>query len=270
MEKILLQRGIEVLSKKEDILPELTSYTEVKESFYHLLKKYAFRIFLRDIIKYRDNLTLEAMSRYPSIPKAKEYLEFLIKNRFIYKEEEKFKLSTNCPGSFGELLEWLVAEIFHREFSAPAIWGVKLKNTNRGGDFDVLTSLSGKLLYIEVKSSPPKGIHMEEIEEFLYRITEISPEMAILFDDTKLRMKDKLVPLTEEAIYNVFKKKLKFRRLLPESELFSLNNCLFIMNSKPDIIQNFRLCIRRFFETTSLYLLLRKGEKQDGKNFKSF
>ena len=67
-----------------------------------------------------------------------------------------------------------------------------------GGDYDVLSWVERNLLYLEVKSSPPKHIEGIEIGAFLDRIEALMPNFAILLVDTELRMKDKLVPLFEE------------------------------------------------------------------------
>ncbi|NIT99503.1 MAG: hypothetical protein GWN01_00720, partial [Nitrosopumilaceae archaeon] len=69
-----------------------------------------------------------------------------------------------------------------------------------GGDFDVLASWLGKLLYIESKSAPPKGIHNPEISAFLERVQNTKPDLAIFINDTHLRVKDKIVLMFEEEL----------------------------------------------------------------------
>ena len=58
------------------------------------------------------------------------------------------------------------------------------------------------MVYVEIKSSPPRGIERGEIGSFLARITDLLPDIAFLFNDTQLRMKDKIVLMFEEELYD--------------------------------------------------------------------
>ena len=64
-----------------------------------------------------------------------------------------------------------------------------------GGDYDVLGRLDGALVYLEVKSSPPKQVYDSEVRAFLDRVEDLAPDLAVFLMDTELRMKDKLVPM---------------------------------------------------------------------------
>jgi len=55
-------------------------------------------------------------------------------------------------------------------FSIPSISNVKIKGLSTGGDFDIFFLLLGKLSYLEIKSSPPNNISIEEIENFIKRV----------------------------------------------------------------------------------------------------
>jgi len=112
-----------------------------------------------------------------------------------------------------------------------------------GGDYDVLAKLDGSLLYVEVKSSPPKQVTDSEIAAFLARVEDLSPEIAVFLMDTELRMKDKVVPMFEQALAN--------RRGLPpavvriERELFHIQERIFIVNAKESIVRNLERTISR-------------------------
>ena len=97
-----------------------------------------------------------------------------------------------------------LCEIFRREFAAEAAWGVKFKRPRVGGDYDVIAKIDGSILYMEVKSSPPKQIYNSEIAAFLDRTSDLSPEISVFFMDTELRMKDKIVPMFEEELRKRF------------------------------------------------------------------
>jgi len=49
-----------------------------------------------------------------------------------------------------------MAEVLRREFSCPALYGLRCRGGRHGGDYDVVALMEGWLLYMEVKSSPRK------------------------------------------------------------------------------------------------------------------
>jgi len=140
--------------------------------------------------------------------------------------------------------------MFKREFASPSIYGVKLKKTSSGGDYDVIAAWNQRLVYVEVKSSPPKGIETSEISTFFSRLEDLLPDVAFLFNDTQLRMKDKLVVMFEEELEKRHGKKAKtlypVERLI--DELFHVQNRIFIVNSKKDIAENFKICLRHHLQ----------------------
>jgi len=72
--------------------------------------------------------------------------------------------------------------------------------------------------------------------------------VTILFNDTQLRMKDKLVVMFEEELnrrYGRDSKKLYPVERLVE-ELFHIGHRIFIVNSKKDVVENFGICLRDY------------------------
>ncbi len=136
--------------------------------------------------------------------------------------------------------------MFKQEFRAEAVWGVKFKRPMVGGDYDVIAKFEGSLLYIEVKSSPPKQIYDSEIAAFLDRVSDLAPAIAIFFIDTELRMKDKLVPLFEQELRKRFETAPKVLRM--ERELFQISDRIFIVNAKESIIQNMQKVISWYYQ----------------------
>jgi hypothetical protein len=213
------------------------------------MKRYSFRLVLRDIIKYQDRFRIQDLTHYSSSKVAKKYCDLLCDLGAIVKEKrERYRTSVSPLYSFGPTLEWFVAEMFNREFASPAIYGVNMKKTLSGGDYDVIASWNRRLVYVEVKSSPPKGIELSEVSTFFSRIEDLLPEVAILFNDTQLRMKDKLVVMFEEELerrYGVQSKRLyPVERLI--EELFHIRHRIFIINSKKDVVENFKICLRDY------------------------
>jgi len=240
---ILKRRGFQIYKKEpsEDLfLPD----RELVDDYYKMLHKYSFRLFLRDVIKHQDFFTLERVTRYATANVTNDYLDYIVSIGLAVKQANGYKLVTHIK-SFGETLEWYLSEIFKREFGAEAIWGVKFKRPNIGGDYDVITKFNGSLLYGEVKSSPPKQIYDSEISAFLDRVSDLSPEISVFLMDTELRMKDKIVPMFENELRKRSAGPVEIIRM--EKELFQMLDRIFIINSKDSIVNNIEAVLNWYF-----------------------
>ncbi len=247
---LLKRRGMRIYKKEpsEDLLIPETLFVG---SFYEMLKKYSFRLFLRDVIKHQPLFTLSQVTRYSTKEVTEHYIKYLAKVGIVIPEDNAYRLKKGRIKSFGETLEWFVAEILKQEFAADALWGVKIKRRNVGGDYDLLAKVDGSILYMEVKSSPPKQIYLSEIIAFLKRVYDLGPEVAIFLDDTELRMKDKIVPMFEEGLKTLFPEPPEVVRL--ERELFAVREAepavprIFIINAKDSIIGNIERVLAEYF-----------------------
>jgi len=254
LQRAIRARGIELHRKnpQDDLVFPLESTPDERTAFYELLKHYSFRLLLRDVIGKKEHFCAEDLVRYCSLKSAKQYISVLCELKVIEPiSVESFRLVKTTVSSFGPTLEWFVAEMLEREFCSPACYGVRFKNTPNGGDYDVIALWEGHLVYVEIKSSPPRGIERGEIGAFLARITCLLPDVAFLFNDTQLRMKDKLVPMFEEELYehhgNDSIDLFPVRRLV--EELFHINHRIYIINSKKDVATNFATCLRDFLSS---------------------
>lgn len=239
---MLKRRGFKILSSdpvENLILPGIDKNSD--DDIYGMLKKYSFRIFIRDAIKNRRSFSKDGLMRYSTAEWVQRYIDFLIEKGIAEAiGGSNYRLKQQGVSSFGDTLEWLMAKIFEKEFGCPAMWGVKLAGLPAGGDYDVLACVEGGLVYVEVKSSPPKNVEIAEVRAFLSRAQALKPSMAIFFEDTQLRMFDKIVPLFEEALEG---RDFKITRL--QGELFAVNDLLYIMNSDPDMVTNLNACLGR-------------------------
>jgi hypothetical protein len=250
VEGMLKMRGMKVFRMNPiDRLffpPDIPAF--YKTRFYEMMNRYSFRLVLRDMIKYQDRFRIQDLTHYCSSTVARRYCDHLIEIGAIVKKGEGYRTCISPLYSFGPTLEWFIAEVFKREFASPAIYGVNVKKTPSGGDYDVIASWNRRLVYVEVKSSPPKGVESSEVSTFFSRIEDLLPEVAILFDDTQLRMKDKLVVMFEEELERRYGGQSK--RLYPVErlieELFHVQHHIFIINSKKDVVENFQLCLRDY------------------------
>ncbi|MDA8078764.1 MAG: hypothetical protein M0Z79_07465 [Nitrospiraceae bacterium] len=243
LEMLLRRRGFTVY-KKEPAEDLLIPGKKLLADYYRQLHKYSFRLFLRDVIKHQEHFTLQQATRYATPRVTAKYLRFITMIGLAREGKEGYRLVRRVR-SFGETLEWYIAELCRREFGAEAVWGVKFKRPKVGGDYDVIARLDSSLLYIEVKSSPPKQIYAREIAAFLERVNDLMPEMAVFLMDTELRMKDKIVPMFEEELAKRYTERPEVSRM--EKELFQINGRIYIINAKDSIIRNMEAVMSRYF-----------------------
>lgn len=251
VEILLRQRGLPVLAhgdRTRVLLPVNASALQT-ERFYTLLRRYSFRLFLRDLLQFPSGNNVAVLSRYCSPQTARSYLLALQELGVVTMgAKDAYTLLPRQVTSFGPTLEWVVSEILQREFLAPALFNVRLQKTRYGGDYDVIALLEQHLLYVEAKSSPPRGVELPAVSAFLDRLEDLQPHVAVFFVDTELRMQDKIVVLFKDALEHrhgqVSEKKWPVVRLV--GELFHICHGIYLMNSRKGIYTNLRLCIRDF------------------------
>lgn len=246
--RALLQRGLsatEFGGESRTLLPYLPSPAG-QETLYDLLHSYAFRLFLRDILALRDRYRPERLGPFFT-PESVEGMARQAESLGVIRrgKDGGILLLADAITDFGDTFEWFVAETLKRRFAADAIRGVTIPGLSCGGDFDILALLSGKLLYLETKTSPPKHIEQKEMTAFLARVKALSPDFAIFLVDTHLRMKDKLVPLLAEGLSSEGTADGEIRRV--EKETFSWERRIYLTNAKRDIASNLSVCLRHHF-----------------------
>jgi hypothetical protein len=130
------------------------------------------------------------------------------------------------------------------------LFNVRLDHTRFGGDYDLITLVSGHLVYVEIKSSPPRGVEVQAVSAFLHRLEDLQPHMAVFLVDTELRMKDKIVPLFTEALasYEPRTRTASVSRLI--NEIFHIEHGIYLVNSRNGIYSNLRTCFRDFLQVS--------------------
>jgi hypothetical protein len=252
---LLRRRGFTIYKKDppDDLLIPVEQFID---DYYSTLRKYSFRLFLRDVIKHQDRFTPRDVTRYATHGVTMDYIVYLADIGLVEKmpEDGVYQLKDRPVRSFGPTLEWFLSETLRREFAMETIWGVKFRRPVIGGDYDLIGKINGSILYMEVKSSPPKQIYPTEIAAFFDRVSDLLPEVSIFFMDTELRMKDKIVPMFEDEMRN-----RSADRALPfpldgiqriEKELFHIDKKIFIMNAKDSIVHNIECVLRWYFRRT--------------------
>jgi len=216
------------------------------DEFYENMKRYSFRLFLRDIVKLGKGFRAGDLTHYCSPEAVSTFLESLL-SAGIIKETGKgiYALFSPQLDNFGGTLEWFVAQVFQREFASPASWGIRLLETESGGDYDVIAQVEGRIVYVEVKSSPPKNIYQEMVGEFLTRTQELRPNLGIFLADTQLRLEDKINKLFKWELEKRGRGPVKMARL--REGIFLLEKEVMVINGKPDLLANLAFCLRHFF-----------------------
>jgi hypothetical protein len=242
---MLKLRGFKIhsIEPSDDLLiPEKEHIT----GFYQMMTKYSFRLFLRDVIKHQARFTLKDVTRYATSDVTGDFIQYVLDIGLIKKTGKAFMLPRRIK-SFGDTLEWFVSEVLKKEFMTEALWGVKFKGQKTGGDYDIIARIDGSLLYMEVKSSPPKQIYQSEITGFLDRVQDLNPAVSIFFMDTELRMKDKIVPMFEEELKSRFVSPPAVKRM--KMELFQISGKLYIINAKHSIAGNIEKVLADYFKS---------------------
>ena len=249
IQAFLSQRGLPVLSHDDDsyllLSPRASQFQ--KEKFYSLMRRYSFRLFLRDLIKDPQGSRLNDLTRYCSLKTVQSYAKQLVELEIVaIQSDMSCRLLKPHVDNFGPTLEWYVGQIFKREFMAPSLFNVRFQNTPLGGDYDVLALVSGFLVWVEVKSSPPRGIEIQEITAFLNRLFDLRPHVAVFLVDTELRMRDKIVPHFEEALLQMPDKPNNWAVQPLMGEIFHVGHTIYLINSRKGIYTNLRYCLRDF------------------------
>jgi hypothetical protein len=220
-----------------------------RERLYELMKRYSFRLLLRDLIQSRSGATVRELTHYCSPDAARRFVSVLHEIGMIrVLSGGRYRLRVDVH-SIGPTLEWFVAEALQREFGIQTAWNLRPDATAGGGDYDVIGCAEGALIYVEVKSSAPKNIEQRQIAAFVDRVASLAPDAAILINDTQLRMLDKLVPAVRAELRRRPFGRGAIRRV--QGEIFSRGDRLFITNSEPDLIGNLGVCLMRFFRSRS-------------------
>jgi len=268
LESMVRARGLRMsrVNPVDDLLLPPSGSREDLEVYRSILDHYAARLLLKEVIK-SDSLKTwlkgrRSVERFCDSSSVDDFLSRLAGLGVIKHSAEGFPVPLKPIRSFGQTYEWYTAKILTSEFECPAAWGVTFEDLGSGGDHDVIASLSGRLLYIEVKTSPPGRIESPEIGAFAGRIFDIAPDIAIFNNDTHLRMKDKIVPLMEKGMEQAKAQgpmakegtdtKPLFQRL--EREIFHLKGAVYIINSKPDLKRNLAVVFRHYFRLNSSVL----------------
>ena len=235
---MLVRRGFSPSLATLD-LPFATSLSAAAQgALAEALDRYAFRLFLRGAIQRGDGFSPEEATRFLTAERAAELAQTLIALGLAEPIEGGRLRLCKQACSFGGTLEWYVARQLRERYALETVAGVKFHAPGIGGDLDVIAAAEGKLIVLELKSSPPKHLGEEEVAAFFDRLAALRPDVTIFAMDTALRLSDKVIPILTAELD---RRRSSRRRRAPrriERELWALSPHLYVANAKPNLISN--------------------------------
>lgn len=247
VESVLRQRGWSPGSHSslDHLLLPRPANPALIDRFYDDLRRYHFRRLLQEAAELRaltPRVSAKLEDRWgrrtleQTFARLREY-------GLVAKRGKTVRATFPHTHTFGDTLEWFVAQVFVREFSAPAAWDVRIRDIPQGGDFDVLVLLQDRLGYVECKGSPPYNVSADSLAQFLTRTRRLGPDFSILLIDTTLKIDLNIV----DNLRVLLDPGTVFSR--PAAGVYEVAGArpLFIVTSQRSLIVNLRLCLRRLY-----------------------
>jgi len=233
---MLARRGLRPEESKGD-LPFLHGLDDrTADRLSDWLAHYAFRLFLRGALRNAAGFLPASTTRYLSKSQSLNYADVLVSLGLAEKiSKSRYRLKSTA-WSFGETLEWYVGRELEKKFGFSVATGVRLHVRGGGGDLDIVAAAEGKLVYLELKSSPPKNLAVNEIAAFCDRLKLLRPDLSLFVVDTALRLSDKVLPM----LIGEFRQRgfsiSKATRIA--AQLWALTPHVYVVNGRRDLMAN--------------------------------
>ncbi len=235
---MLVRRGLRPRVSEPDLPFPLDLDAAAVERIAARLRHYAFRLFLRGAILAEGAFRPGSATRYLDASQARRMAEDLVDlGLAAHAGGGRYRLARPAR-SFGGTLEWWVARELERRFAFDAVSGVKSGARGVGGDLDVVAAAEGKLVYIELKSSPPKHVAPEEVAAFARRARALRADVTVFGVDTALRLSDKVLPMLSVELALAGQ---PARRLSREN--WAVAPHVYAVNARQDLIENLAVAI---------------------------
>ncbi len=234
---MLVRRGLRPRLARPDLPFPRDLEGPLAERVCERLGHYGFRLFLRGAIAMQGPFRPAEATRYLSAAQAERAAAELVELGLALRAADgRVRLRWRAR-SFGGTLEWWVARELRRRLSADVAAGVRSGAPGVGGDLDVVAAAEGKLVYVELKSSPPKHIMPVEVAAFLRRVRSLRPHLSAFAVDTALRLPDKVLPMLVAAAGHAEPP----RRL--QRDCWAVAPGLYAVNARQDLVANLCLAI---------------------------
>jgi hypothetical protein len=233
---MLRRRGFAVKPGLPD-LPFPPGYPDpLADRFARRLGHYAFRLFLRGAMQHPEGFRPAQVTRYVDASVAREMAEELIRVDLTERVGRgRFRL-LHPTRSFGGTLEWYVARELRQRLGFDTATGVRFGAPGVGGDLDVIAAAEGRLVLLELKSSPPRQLEEAEVAAFFDRVAALRPDLAFFVMDTALRLGDKVVPMLAADLKRRSGREGRPRRV--GREIWALGPRVSVIGAKGDLMGN--------------------------------
>jgi hypothetical protein len=245
---MLVRRGLRPEPTLRDVPFQQPLEEALADRFSEWLGHYAFRLFLRGAIRESGGFLPAETTRYLSRTQSRKYAEILVALGLAERiSRSRYRMKWTAP-NFGGTLEWYVGREL-RKFGFDVATGIKLHVRGGGGDLDVVAAAEGKLVYAELKSSPPKNLDGSEIAAFCDRLNLLRPDVSIFVVDTALRLSDKILPMFMDE----FRRRghALSRPVMIASQQWAITPHLYAVNGSRDLIANIMKAVAEGFRTLS-------------------
>jgi hypothetical protein len=233
---MLARRGLRPSLARPDLPFPSDLSSEIADALAERLGHYAFRLFLRGVIHHGDDFTPNETTSYVSAAQARAFTETLVALGVVTANGHERYRVVRRANSFGATLEWYVGRELRRWLGFDVATGVKFRAHGIGGDLDLVAAAEGKLIYVELKSSPPKHLSQGEVGAFFDRVRLVRPDLALFAVDTALRLSDKVLPMLTDELARRAETPPAACRI--ERESWRLGRQLYAVNSRPDLMTN--------------------------------
>jgi hypothetical protein len=229
---MLARRGFEPELSRADLPFARDLDGDAAERLTEHLGHYSFRLFLRGAIQQRGDFAPGEATRYLTVAQETALAEALVELDVLTRTAAgRFRFVRRAM-SFGPTLEWYVARELRRRLGCDVATGVKFRAPGLGGDLDVVAAVEGHLVYVELKSSPPKHLTGGEVASFFARVRRLRPGIAVFAMDTALRLSDRVLPMLVACLGD----RAQPRRI--ERDLWALTPHLYAVSAKSDLVTN--------------------------------
>lgn len=210
----------------------------------------SFRKMVRQLMAAKGSWVAEEVLRQSAGNALLEYVALLERLQVFQRREGEARL-TRPIDNIGPSLEHYVSRMCTRELRGAAAWGVTLEGLPRtGGDYDVLTWLDPSLVYIECKSAHPRDVTDRELQWFLQRSVELSPEVAILLVDTESSLdqlvNERLNRCLHDGLYPV-EVSQPIDAQVDYPGVYFGHQRIYVTNTEPTILRQIRRCLQHYY-----------------------
>ncbi len=176
----LRRRGLDVVR-----CDDYRQVIQHSDAFYAHMKSSGYRNVVRTVYETAGIERQELLERFPGFyteDSLRRKVEQSICDNAVETDEDG-RLIPRSGKEYGVTFEWLVAHIVKNEMSGISSFGVRIADLEVGGDYDVLARLEDVIVFIECKTGTIGQISRADIDRFISRDGEISPNLSLFILD---------------------------------------------------------------------------------------